>query len=71
MDLPGLRAQAEALLAKANSAPPGPFQITAEEHSTLTSLADAFSMKLEPAALHSAEGVASVLRLVLAAMKWS
>ncbi len=71
MDLPGLRSQAEAVLAKANAAPPGPFQITAEEHSTLISLADAFGFKLQPATLHSAEGVATFLRLALAAMKWS
>jgi hypothetical protein len=69
MDLPGLRSQAEALLARAAAAPYGPFHITAEEHSTLLSLADVFDIQLQPAMLQSAEGVSGFLRLVLAATK--
>jgi hypothetical protein len=71
MDLPGLRSQAEALLARAAAAPYGPFHITAEEHKTLTSLADVFEIELRPAMLQSAEGVSGFLRLALIAMKES
>ena len=67
--LPGLRQQAEALLEKAEATPAGSWTINSEEHSTMISLADAFSLQLPVAAFRSSGGAAHVLRLVLAALK--
>jgi hypothetical protein len=68
-DLPGLRTQAEALLEKANATLSGEWHITAEEHTTLISLAEAFNMGLPLATFRSPEAVAAFLRVVLAAMR--
>lgn len=68
-DLPGLRQQAQSLLEKAKATPVGPWQITAEEHSTMISLADAFSLQLPVDAFKSATGASQFLRLVLLAMR--
>jgi hypothetical protein len=67
--LPGLRTQAEALLKKADDTPAGTWRITAEEHSTMVSLADAFSLQLPVAAFRTSEGAAHFLRRVLLAMR--
>jgi len=68
-DLPGLRQQAESLLEKAEATPAGTWSISAEEHSTMVSLADAFSLPLPISCFRSSEGAAEFLRLVLAAMR--
>jgi hypothetical protein len=67
-DLPGLRQQAEALLQKAESTPSVSWHINAEEHSTMVSLADAFSVRLPVDAFRSTEGASEFLRQVLRAM---
>ena len=59
-------AQAEALLEKADATPPGTWHITAEEHSTLISLAEAFNVELPVATFRSSEGVTRFLRLCAA-----
>jgi hypothetical protein len=68
-DLPGLREQAQCLLQKAESTPTSPWQISAEEHSTMVSLADAFNLQLPVAAFRSAAGASQFLKLVLVAMR--
>jgi hypothetical protein len=66
--LPGLRTQAEQLLQRAEATPAADWHISAEEHSTMCSLADAFNVELPLAALKSAEGTAQFLRVALVAM---
>jgi hypothetical protein len=68
-DLPGLREQAESLLEKAEATPAGTWRISAEDHSTMVSLADAFDLQLPIASFRSPEGASKFLRLVLAAMR--
>ncbi len=68
-DLPGLREQAQCLLQRAELTPAGAWQVTAEEHSTMISLAETFSLQLPLAAFKSATGAAHFLRLVLLAMR--
>lgn len=68
-DLPGLRAQAEALLARADATRDEQWHITAEEHSTLVSLAEAFDMELPLVGFRSAAGVSRFLRVAMAAMR--
>jgi hypothetical protein len=68
-DLLGLRAQAEALLRKADASPSGAWSITADEHETLVKLAEAFNLELPLVTFRSAAGVSGFLRLVLAAMR--
>jgi hypothetical protein len=65
--LPGLRQQAQSLLQRAESTPATSWQITAEEHATMVSLADVFALRLPLSAFRSAAGAAHFLRLVLAA----
>jgi hypothetical protein len=68
-DLPGLRSQAEELLERAEATPAAEWQISAEEHSTMCSLADAFNVELPLAAFKSAGRASQFVRLVLAAMR--
>jgi hypothetical protein len=66
--LHGLRAQAERLLQRAEATPLAEWQISAEEHSTMVSLANAFNVSLPLTAFKSAEGAAQFVRLALVAM---
>ena len=68
-NLPGLRSQAEEIPQRAEATPAAEWRISAEEHSTMVSLADAFNVSLPLAAFKSAAGASRFLQLVLAAMR--
>jgi hypothetical protein len=68
-DLPGLREQAKCLLEKAEASTAPSWQISADEHSMVISLADALGLQLPVSAFKSPAGVSQFLRLVLLAMR--